>query len=289
MIERLAEENPVRFEPQLAAFLKTLSNLKSHAGDEAGAREAAEKGLRVLERLATEEPGRFNSDLAIAYETLSFRLIAQGEGTAAVEAIEKSVAIWRLMSEQNSGRFLPDLARSLDHLSAHARKEEPGKALAANDEAVTYWRKAAAEYPQRFEPDLGRSLNNLSALKSGAADREGGYAAAKEAHEIIRRLAENDPGRFNYELANALMTLHNRLLEMQNGWPFAMMAISEAVDILRKLAAQNQKSFDRDLAKALVQFGTLLDATGDPRRDAVFQEAGSTMKRILAREKDVTA
>lgn len=289
ILERLAEENPVRFEPQLAGFLKTLSNLKSQAGDEAGARQAAEQGLRVLERLAIEEPGRFDSDLAIAYETFSFRLSAQSERTAAVEASEKAVAIWRLMAEQNPGRSLPDLARSLDHLSNHARGEQAGKALAANEEAVTCWRKAAAEYPQRFEPDLARSLNNLSNLRGATGDREGGYAAAKEAHEVIRPLAEKDPDRFNYELASVLMTLHNRLVEMENGWPFAMMAISEAVDILRKLAVKNQKSFDGDLAKALVRFGSLLDATGDPRRDAVLQEAGDILKRIVDRENGAAA
>lgn len=282
--ERLATENPVRFEPQLASSLKTLSNLKSHAGDEAGARQAAEQGLRVLERLAIEEPGRFDSDLAIAYETLSFRLSAHSEPAAALEAIEKAVAIWRPMATQNASRFLPDLARSLDHLSAHAREQNPEQALAANEEVVTLWRNATAEYPKRFRPDLARSLNNLSNLRSASGDNEGGYVAAKEAHEIIRPLAEQDPARFSYELAATLMTLYNRLVQMENGWPFAMMAISEAVDILRELAAKNPKVFDRDLAKALVRFGKLLDVTGDARRDAVLQEAGETLKRVLARE-----
>jgi hypothetical protein len=153
--------------------------------------------------------------------------------------------------------------------------------LASNEEAVDLWRELAKEHPQRFKPHLARSLNNLSNLKSANGDKDGGLAAAKEAHETIRPLADEDPARFSYELAVTLMTLHNRLVELPNGWPFAMTAISEAVDIFRRLAQQNPPAFEPQLAQALARYSVLLDATGDSRRDSVMQEAGEIFKRIL--------
>jgi tetratricopeptide (TPR) repeat protein len=284
ILEGLTAENPVRFEPKLAAALRTLSTLKGRTDDKAGALDAARRSVQILEGLNIQQPRRFDSDLAISYEALALRLHVQNESAEALETIQKAIAIWRDATKQDPDRSSPGLARSLDYMSEQLRENEKAQALTANVEAVDRWRQCATEYPQRFKPDLARSLNNLSNLKSANGDEEGGLSAAREAHETIRPLAAEDPARFNRELAGTLMTLHNRLVKLPNGLPFAIMAIAEATDIFRELVRVNPVLFEPQLAQALVRYSVLLDAAGDSRRDRVAQEAGEVLERLTPRE-----
>lgn len=284
ILEGLTAENPVRFEPKLAGALVTLSTLRSRQEDITGALDAARRSVQIFERLNTEQPGRYDSDLAIAYESLSFRLSSETDSAVALETIQKAVGIWRRLVAQNGARFHADLARSLDHQTAQMRDKDKAQAMVTNEEAVGLWRQLAIEQPSRFRADLARSLNNLSNLKSANGDKEGSLSASREAHETIRPLAQQDPARFSYELAAILMTLHNRLLDLPNGWPFAIMAISEAVDIFRKLAQKNPARFEAELAQALARYSVLLDKTGDSRRDSVIQEASAIFMRLAPKK-----
>lgn len=283
ILERLTAENPMRFEPELAGTLRTLSTLRSKAGDDTGALEAARRAVTIRERLIIEQPGRFDSDLAIAYEALSQRLNEQDQSAVAINTMKKALAIWRRLIRENADRYRPDLARCLDHLTAQVRENETAQALVINTEAVDLWRQLATQHPKRYKPDLARSLNNLSNLRSAVGDKDGGLAAAREAYEILLPIAQADP-RFNYELASMLMTLHRRLMDMENATWLAMMAVSDAVDILRNLAKKNPASYDIQLFRALREFLQLLIATGDGRQDAVAQEATETLERVVPRE-----
>jgi tetratricopeptide (TPR) repeat protein len=283
ILVRLTAENPVRFEPKLAGALTTLSTLKRRTDDQGGAVDAAKRSVQVFDRLNTQEPGRFDSNLAIAYEALARGLNMQNDSAEALDAIQEAIMIWRHAKKQDPDRSSPDLARSLDYLSEQLREKNKAQALTTNVEAVGLWRQCATEYPRRFKPDLTRSLNNLSILKSANGDEEGGLVAAREAHETIRPLAAEDPARFNSVLAGTLRTLHDCLVKLPNGWPFAMMAIAEAVDIFRKLAQENP-AFELELVQALTRYSVLLDVAGDSRRDSVVQEAGELLKRLFARE-----
>ena len=68
--ERLATDQPARFEPDLAMSLHNLSNSLDAVGETDAALDAIRRAVETFERLATDQPARFEPDLARSYGTL---------------------------------------------------------------------------------------------------------------------------------------------------------------------------------------------------------------------------
>jgi hypothetical protein len=92
------------------------------------------------------------------------------------------------------------------------------------------------------EAGKGKNLNSLSNRLSDAGDGAGALAAIREAVEIRRRLAQDNPARFAPNLAVSLNNLSVRLSDAGDG-AGALAAVREAVEIRRRLAQDNPVRF----------------------------------------------
>ena len=106
------------------------------------------------------------------------------------------------------------------------------------------------------------SLNNLSNRLSDVGDREGALKAIREAVEIRRGLAEEDPAAFSPVFAGSLNNLSLRLSGVGDR-EGALKAIREAVEIYRGLVEKNPTVFNLNLAMSLNTLSNCLSEVED--------------------------
>ena len=93
------------------------------------------------------------------------------------------------------------------------------------------------------------SLGNLSNRLSEVGGRAGeALAAAQEAVDLYRRLALDNPARYEPNLAASLGNLSIRLSEVGGRAGEALAAAQESVDLYRRLALDDPARYEPDLA-----------------------------------------
>jgi tetratricopeptide (TPR) repeat protein len=234
---------------QAAAVLHRCLSAPVPAGPYAAGRDRVDASIRAL--LATSpaayapvltvlDPQRYTDEIVAAVagggdattgltveqvESLDGMLRELGFATTrvrvAVAVSERLVAATRPAPgarAQAWDRYAGELNSLSVRLGELGRREE---ALAAVREAVVIRRRLAganpAAYlpnPAAYLPDLAGSLNNLSVHLGRLGRREEGLAAAEEAVEAYRRLAEANPAAYLPNLATSLNNLSLRLGEL---------------------------------------------------------------------------
>ena len=128
---------------------------------------------------------------------------------------------------------------------------------------------------------MARSLGDLAVRLSEVGDREGALAPAREAVEIRRELAAENPETFRPNLASSLNNLAIRLSEMgDRGGALAL--AREAAEIRRELAAKNPDAFRPDLAGSLNNLANHLSEMGDRQGALVPAGEAVDIRRELA-------
>ena len=127
-----------------------------------------------------------------------------------------------------------------------------------------------------------RTLNGLSIHLSNAGDGAGALEAIREAVEIHRRLAAQNPAWYEPALALILNNLSNHLSEAGDG-AGALAAIRESVEIRRRLLAQNPARYEPDLALSLNSLSNHLSEAGDGAGAlAAIRESVEIYRRLAA-------
>jgi hypothetical protein len=110
-------------------------------------------------------------------------------------------------------------------------------------------------------------LTILSSCLHDAGDGVGALTASREAVEIHRRLAQDNPVRFARDLAVSLGNL-SVYLSAAGDRAGALAATREVVDTFRRLAQDDPSRFAPDLAGSLYNLSSYLSAAGDGARCA---------------------
>ena len=161
--EKLAEENPERFNPDLATSYNNVGNFYNILGQQEKAEEYYFKAIAIRERLAEENPERFNSDLATSYNNAGVFYREQGQFGKAEEYYLKAIAIGEKLAKENPERFNPDLAMSYNNVGVFYKNHgQSGKAEKYYLKAIAIREKLAEENPERFNPDLAVSYYNYA-------------------------------------------------------------------------------------------------------------------------------
>ncbi len=147
--------------------------------------------------------------------------------------------------------------------------------------SVAVW-KALAEQAGDDE-SRSRCLTNLSVDLANTGDHAGALEAIKDAVEILRRLAEDNPASFEPDLAQSLNNLSNGLSDTGNT-AGALKAIKEAVEIRRRLAVDNPVRFELDLAQSLNNLSNRLSNAGDNTGALAAIKQGAEIYRRLAED-----
>ena len=247
--------------------------------------------------------------LAAAFAVLALR--AKGQTQSAIP----SAMLWWSLSNKFAAKGLAPLERLmhdaetvlgmgdegegvpslwLEGLVDHAIAEDRFDVLVQIDtfsqhQATPGFRKSvinARECLMEYSDDEGakaRHLTNLSVDYPGAGRDPEALDASSEAVSIYRRLAADNPARFDPDLASSLNNCSIRLsVAVRN--PEALEAIAEAVDIHRRLAADNPVRFEPDLAMSLNNWAADLSREGRNPESLEASEESVEIYRRLAED-----
>jgi len=135
--------------------------------------------------------------------------------------------------------------------------------------------------PKEEMDESARLLGNLGVALSGLGRREEALAAAKEAAEIRRTLAQSDPLAFLPKLAGTLNNL-GAMLSNLGRREEALAAAKEAAEIRRTLAQSNPQAFLPELAASLNNLGAVLSYLGQQEEALAAAKEAAEIRRTLA-------
>ncbi len=198
--------------------------------------------------------------------------------TIQVELLDRRMHDISSLHGPNENLLSTNMVRAVTGRAAHAKE---WRAILDADDAdfrlspvgVAVAKELLAQ-PAMPAEERAAILNNMSVHLSNAGDGAGALAAIREAVEILRRLAQDNPARFAPDLALSLNNLSNRLSDAGDG-AGALAPIREAVEIFRRLAQDNPARFAPVIALSLNNLSNRLSNAGDgadalaPIREAV--------------------
>jgi tetratricopeptide (TPR) repeat protein len=141
---------------------------------------------------------------------------------------------------------------------------------------IEWYRTSAAN-----RAGLARSLSNLSVQLAEAGRHDEALNAIQEAVTVYRRLATDDPPRYQRGLAMSLSNLSAQLAEAGRE-DEALSAIDQALVLRRRLAADNPEDHEPDLAGSLHNLSNRLADAGRLAEALSAIEEGVTVRRRLA-------
>jgi tetratricopeptide (TPR) repeat protein len=206
----LSNEQPARYQPDLARALTNLAGVLGTAGLHREALAAQQEAVTLLRRLPNDQPER-QRDLAHALTNLGaavLQSIGRYEEDArrfddALAAEQEAVTLLRRLSEKHPAGHQPDLADALVNLGSvllsvgqHDKDvRRYDDALVATQEAITLLRELADEHPARYQPDLARALRNLGNVLRSALRYDEALDAYQESRVLSDAVASDQPWR----------------------------------------------------------------------------------------------
>ncbi|MEW2131906.1 tetratricopeptide repeat protein [Streptomyces sp. NPDC005435] len=275
---RLAEENSVVHEPDLALSLANLSVfLTGVAPDEAAG--AAREAVSLYQRLATAEPQTYRPDLGRAWAGLGRALNTTGDLRGGVAAAREAVAVFRPLAADSPAVHEPSLARSLTNLRINlSGLDEREETFALAVEAAALYRRLAAANPAVFSRESVEALSALAVHLVDHGRTDEALATAQEAVDRCRDLVAAEGAVYEPLLANGLSRLAAALREGRH-LRQALAADTEAVAVHRRLAPGGS----RRLAACLEGLAESLLAAARPRRAvSALHEAVALHRRFGA-------
>ncbi|MGW3289602.1 tetratricopeptide repeat protein [Streptomyces sp. NPDC001002] len=189
------------------------------------------------------------------------------------------------------------LVRAVDQVASDAsiNTAELERVWRALPQGSQVWSESAISIGQavvsryRADPsvgDLAWSLHNLSVDLASLGRYDEGLAAASEATELYRRLAEQRSDEFFPDLANSLDTLALHLAGT-NRMDESLASVTESISIYRRLANLDPDIYRRDLARGLNNLAVHLGEMNRPE-DALIavREAVEIRRRLVEQDPD---
>jgi tetratricopeptide (TPR) repeat protein len=207
-LRKLAEIDATR-QPELAAALDDLADVRTQAGHPEHALSAAEEAVTIHRTLAGADPGAHLRGLAASLNNLGALQTRLDHHEPAVSAAGEAVELLRRLAADQPDAYLRDLALTLNNLgSALARQGRRKEALAASKEAIGIYRGLAEIDPETYLPGVATSLWAYAwVCVSLRANLPGALQSVNEAISILTGLAERTPEVFTEPLFRAYRTL----------------------------------------------------------------------------------
>ncbi len=278
---RLAEGDPVQYEPRVAAVLGNFEALTEN-GRPDDALPANAEAVAIRRRLAAARPEHLG-ELAWSLGQLGTTLEALGRYEEAGAVLVEALEIQRRLAKENARGTRADLAGALSALGAlYSTTGRADESLRLEREALEIRRELAREHPERYLHYLAHSLSNLGVTYARRGRYDEAVLLEEEALGIRRGLASRNARSLKY-LAQSLSNLGVRYADLGR-FEESLRPTQEAVDMLRRLVREQPEKYRTGLAEALANLGaTLLDL--DKAEDALrpMREAVA-MRRQLAVE-----
>ncbi|WP_020014761.1 tetratricopeptide repeat protein [Promicromonospora sukumoe] len=281
LYRRLAEGDPVQYEPRVAAVLGNFEAL-TESGRPEDALPANAEAVAIRRRLAAQRPEHLG-ELAWSLGQLGTTLEALGRYEEAGAVLVEALRIQRSLADQNARGTRADLASALSALGAlYSTTGRADEALRLEREALEIRRDLAREHPERYLHYLAHSLSNLGVTYARRGRFDEAVLLEEEAVGLRRGLARRNARSLKY-LAQSLSNLGVRYADLGR-FEEALPPTQEAVDMLRRLVRDQPEKYRTGLAEALANLGaTLLDLDKATEALLPMREAVA-MRRQLAVE-----
>ncbi|WP_285102335.1 tetratricopeptide repeat protein [Promicromonospora sp. MEB111] len=278
---RLAEGDPVQYEPRVAAVLGNFEAL-TESGRPEDALPANAEAVAIRRRLAAARPEHLG-ELAWSLGQLGTTLEALGRYEEAGSVLVEALQIQRRLAEENARGTRADLSGALSALGAlYSTTGRADESLRLEREALEIRRELAREHPARYLHYLAHSLSNLGVTYARRGRYDEAVLLEEEAVGIRRGLARRNARSLKY-LAQSLSNLGVRYADLGR-FEEALRPTQEAVDMLRRLVLDEPEKYRTGLAEALANLGaTLLDLDKPTEALRPMREAVA-MRRQLAVE-----
>jgi tetratricopeptide (TPR) repeat protein len=287
MFRRLAQANPVGFDPGFGASLQEYSLLLYNVGRREEAATVAAEAVQVRSRLATKNPG-YQSALGNSLLFLCGTQSDTGRPMEALPGAQRALQIFIELAQAGVASYDVQLARCLTILGQiflQIGQTEDG--LSCEQDAIQILRPLSEDAPELRVP-LSSALTLAGAMLSATGRTEDGLACEEEAIHLLRALppaSQDLRGRLGRSL-----TLAGAML-LEGGRPAdAMASTEEAIRILRPLTQDNPFSYAEVLATALGRRGEML--SDDGRREealASVEEAVHVLRPVALAHLPVNA
>ena len=264
--QRLAKDNPQRYEPDVASTQMNLGNMYSDLNRYSKAENAYSKSLEIYQQLAKINPQQYEPDVAKTQMNLGVMYFSLDEYLKAENAYLNSLEIRQRLAKINPQRFESDVASTQMNLGVMYRNlNDYSKAENAYLNSLEIRQRLAENNPQRYEPDVARTQMNLGVMYYSLNDYPEAEKVYLNSLEIRRRLAKNNPQRFNLDLCETLINfafLKKELIGKELAWQFkkeGLNIIQEAQAILLQsnIFLPNVKGFKQHADKLEIYFSTI--------------------------------
>ncbi|MFM8332555.1 MAG: tetratricopeptide repeat protein [Candidatus Methylumidiphilus sp.] len=283
---RLAQDDPERYLPDVAAALNSLGFLLAEDSRRHGEAQAAyQEALQIRRELAKNSPALYLPDVAATLNNLGLLAADDSRRRAEAEAhCQEALKIYRQMARDNPAAHLGHVAATLDNLASLVGDDGGRRAEAEglHQQALKIRRQLAYDNPAAHLPQVAATLNNLANLIGGDSRRRAeaeGYL--REALKIRRELAQDKPAA----LAMALNNLGLLLAQDSQRRGEAEALYQEALQAYRQLAQDSPAPNLPQVAATLNNLANL--AGGDARRrgeaENLYREA-LAIRRQLAQD-----
>ncbi len=250
---------------RLATAKNTAERAKLHRDlgireGNAGLRDRALSSLQRAVDLFGEVPApdaaEARTDHAWALLNLGISLLHEGRHAAAYAVVKESVARFEQATDDDPIRAGEGLAAGLDMLEvamSHMgyRREALNLARLVLEARQTQPKTDAKSYAR-----LARALLNYGNRLAQQGSHRQAKATTRDALEIFRRLAADDPDAYTPDLARALVNWSEDLSRTGEE-DESLDAAQESAMLYRSLAGMNSAAFQTDLATSLINLGAV--------------------------------
>lgn len=197
-------------------------------------------------------------------------------------AVEAALALGEETAHSSIGQHLHEALKGVlvtpEQLERIA-KTLPQKTVILRE--LVLWCAKQKIYLVNEEPARAAAFNDLSNAHSKLGNKEDAVITIKEAVNIYRGLAQQNPDDFLPYLALCINNLGGRLLDMGNKKE-ALVSAKEAVDIYRNLVRQNPDVFLSDFPLSLNNLGIALSELGQRNEALAVTEEAVNIQRKMA-------
>ncbi len=197
------------------------------------------------------------------------------------QVLAKILALWLEHTVRELYTKNPDFTRKWLKIWEHVLPSHPERTVALRELVASYYK--SQYFIATDEAERASWANNLSVSLSALGRRKEALEVAREAMEIRRRLASENPQAFEPDLAMSLNNLATSL-SYTGRREEALKIAREAVKISRRLARKNPQAFEPDLAVSLANFAALLSDAGQREEALEVAREAVALYRKLAKQ-----
>ena len=273
--QRLANDNPKVYEPDVARTLHNLALLYYKTQRFTEAEDMYKHALEIYQRLAKDNPKAYEPDMATMLNNLANLYYKTQRFTEAEDMHKQALEIRQRLANDNPKVYEPDVAETLNNLALlYSDTKRFTEAEDMYKQALEIYQRLAKDNLKAYEPDMATMLHNLANLYYNTQRFTEAEDMYKQAQEIYQRLSKYNPKAFE---PNVAVTLNNFALLYYKTQRFteAEDMYKQALEIRQRLANDNPKVYEPNVASSLFCLANLYS---DTQR---FTEAENMYKQAL--------